>query len=55
MQKASSVGIKTSDLLYTGTELAVHPNKNFHIGGVGLCVSYIDVKTRGRVFALHSH
>lgn len=36
---ASSVGIKTTNLLYRGTELALHSNKNFHEDGY-----YIDVK-----------
>jgi len=51
--KASSVGIKTADLLCTDTELAIP--SSLHVGGVGLRVYYINVKRRSTVRALHHH
>lgn len=49
----SFLGVKTADLLYTGTELDIQTS--LCIGGVGLHVNYIDIERWGSVQALHPH
>lgn len=53
MHLESFLGVKTTDLLYTGTKLDIQTI--LHIGGVGLQVNYTDTEIQGSVQALHCH
>lgn len=49
----SFLGVKTTDLLYTGTELDIQII--LHIGGVELHVNNTGIERHGSVQALHCH